>query len=343
MHAIDGMDQAEPSKSFRLLVLADQFSDVELLRQAFAKRGVFQLDHIADGQQAQALVLSTASSAYDVIILDSKFAGIYGEEIARNYLANEKNPPKLSLVVMASGLSPAAAARLGLAGMLVIDKPLGLDAYSEATQRILAHCGRPNLMQDPLPSIMEQLKGETKLAHETLEKTLDIHNRILTAESYIQLLKLFYGFYQPYVAQLAAFAGQLEFWIPDLPQRVPLRLAKLKTDLEILGRSDHVPLRCAVLDSKSNLAHCMGGLYVLEGSTLGGQIISRMIGGSLGYTPEAGCAFFAGYGAQTGSMWKSFCLSLEAYAAEHPDQRRLIVSGAQSTFERFGEWILENQ
>jgi heme oxygenase (biliverdin-IX-beta and delta-forming) len=199
------------------------------------------------------------------------------------------------------------------------------------------------MIQDPLPSIMEQLKGETKQAHQTLEKTLDIENRLLTAESYRQLLELFYGFYQPSAAQLAAFAGQFEFWLPDLPQRVPLRLAKLKIDLEMLGTADSLHFSLAVLDSKSTLAEHMGGLYVLEGSTLGGQLISRMIRGNLGYSPEAGCAFFAGYGAQTGSMWKTFCLSLEAYGAKHPDQRRLIISGAKSTFKRFGEWILENR
>jgi DNA-binding response OmpR family regulator len=96
---------------------------VELLRHALAKQVVLQLDHIADVKQAQAFLVSSSSAVYDAIILDSNLAGIDSEEIARNYLANEKNHLKSPLVMMASGLSPAAAASLGLAGMPVIDKP----------------------------------------------------------------------------------------------------------------------------------------------------------------------------------------------------------------------------
>lgn len=76
MQAFAAADQAEPLKSLRFLVLDDQLSDVELLRQAFAKQGVFHLHHISDGRQAHAFLDSTSSSIYDAIILDAKVAGI---------------------------------------------------------------------------------------------------------------------------------------------------------------------------------------------------------------------------------------------------------------------------
>lgn len=39
-------------------------------------------------------------------------------------------------------------------------------------------------------------------------------------------------------------------------------------------------------------------MYVLEGATLGGQIISRSLGGRFGLTPQTGLRFCSSYGAQ---------------------------------------------
>ncbi len=47
-----------------------------------------------------------------------------------------------------------------------------------------------------------------------------------------------------------------------------------------------------------------GALYVLEGSTIGGLIIKKMISEKLG--SEEGMSFFEGYGKKTAERWKVF-------------------------------------
>jgi heme oxygenase len=50
----------------------------------------------------------------------------------------------------------------------------------------------------------------------------------------------------------------------------------------------------------------VGALYVLEGSTLGGQVIARQLAESIGVSPGQGASFFYGHGEQTQAHWKDF-------------------------------------
>jgi heme oxygenase len=80
-----------------------------------------------------------------------------------------------------------------------------------------------------------------------------------------------------------------------------------------------------------------GGLYVTEGATLGGQIISRQLEQMLGLSARRGAAFFTSYGLQVGSMWRSFCATLQAHTpAEKED---LVVDAAKQTFVCMHQWL----
>jgi heme oxygenase len=50
----------------------------------------------------------------------------------------------------------------------------------------------------------------------------------------------------------------------------------------------------------------VGALYVLEGSTLGGQVIARQLAESIGVQPGKGASFFYGHGDDTQAHWKDF-------------------------------------
>jgi heme oxygenase len=53
----------------------------------------------------------------------------------------------------------------------------------------------------------------------------------------------------------------------------------------------------------------IGTLYVIEGATLGGKVISRHLKDSLGLGPTSGAHFFNGYGntVTTRNNWLTFC------------------------------------
>lgn len=79
-----------------------------------------------------------------------------------------------------------------------------------------------------------------------------------------------------------------------------------------------------------------GALYVLEGSTLGGLIIKKMISEKLG--SEEGMSFFEGYGKKTAERWKVFTHILNQIDTDH-NTADIVVKTAASTFMLFNSWM----
>jgi heme oxygenase (biliverdin-IX-beta and delta-forming) len=90
--------------------------------------------------------------------------------------------------------------------------------------------------------------------------------------------------------------------------------------------------QCAELPELVTIPQVLGCLYVIEGATLGGQIITRHLQANLGITPETGGAFFAGYGVENGARWQAFGAMITA-AAERFGGEDEIVASANRTFE----------
>lgn len=80
-------------------------------------------------------------------------------------------------------------------------------------------------------------------------------------------------------------------------------------------------------------------MYVMEGSTLGGQIIARHVQISLLLTQGHGNAFFLGHGIQTGPLWKEFCEMLKIRVPN--DQTDRVIASAKAMFATFREWMWE--
>ena len=96
---------------------------------------------------------------------------------------------------------------------------------------------------------------------------MNLQARLSSIEAYCELLRTLWLLHAGYEAAFAA-----EPWSSspiDLAAR--RRSDMLLTDLRVLGASDipHIPLDTPV----AGLFDAIGCLYVLEGSTLGGQII----------------------------------------------------------------------
>ena len=126
-------------------------------------------------------------------------------------------------------------------------------------------------------------------------------------------------------------------WLPDIERR--MRTSSLRLDLRVLGNNRPEELPLASVPGFHSLCEKFGCLYVLEGSTLGGQLISREIKSELHYTPENGCAYFASYGAEITSMWRKFREAIEAFGSANSGSHDRIVHSAISTFGVFADWI----
>ena len=86
----------------------------------------------------------------------------------------------------------------------------------------------------------------------------------------------------------------------------------------------------------ASTAAAVGGAYVLEGSTLGGRVISRHIQHLFG--PDVARAFLDGYGAETGEQWQSFRAALARFASSR-DIEEQVIDGARETFRAFARWL----
>lgn len=188
------------------------------------------------------------------------------------------------------------------------------------------------------PTILKRLRSETSALHAELEQKLPLVDPRLSREGYRKILEGFFGYYAPLEAQLGGSAVWAEL---DFDFSARRKVPQLVADLGVLGKAPEELPRCAELPELVTIPQVLGCLYVIEGATLGGQIITRHLQANLGITPETGGAFFAGYGADTGARWQAFGAMITA-AAERFGGEDEIVANANRTFETLDHWLSPN-
>ena len=185
-----------------------------------------------------------------------------------------------------------------------------------------------------VPPVLQDLRAGTAELHIALEKRLPFFSDTLDTPAFERLMQAYYGFYQPLEQALLASGA-----IPDDFNLLPrLKADTLRADLRALGATaDDLPL-CEDLPVIDSSAASLGVLYVLEGATLGGQILRREIAARLNLDADNGAAFLDVYGAATGRRWREFIeyLSNRPMAAS---ERAAVVSAAQITFSCFEQWL----
>lgn len=186
--------------------------------------------------------------------------------------------------------------------------------------------------------ILERLRSETQNNHKKLEEspllTL-LTSKNITIPAYIEILKKFYGFFNPLELLLNQTTG-FSFLFSDYDERRKTNL--ILRDLRTLNAENQTFLTCDDIPKINSQAQALGVLYVMEGSTLGGRMISKMLKENLGLESESGAAFFNGYGAQTMQKWNSFKEILEEYCIKNGCEEE-IVSTADATFLKFNYWM----
>ena len=185
----------------------------------------------------------------------------------------------------------------------------------------------------PPPAILTRLRLETRGEHEAVERVLNLMDTALSAAAYRQRLMQFYGFYCPLEAALhSRCTGQLASLLPRLN-----KTALLRQDLQSLGlKVEDLPL-CRQFPRIQTEAEVLGCLYVMEGATLGGRLITRHVQATFGIMPSTGGSFFEGYGADTGKMWQGMRQLLAAGAPDVQSENDMVAS-AIATFTALRCW-----
>jgi heme oxygenase len=188
--------------------------------------------------------------------------------------------------------------------------------------------------------IMAVLKSSTAERHAEIEQLMPFFKETFSLQDYIRTLGIFLGFFEPLERRLASVVGWRSVGI-DLKRR--RRAYRLRDDLIVLGVSEeqiaHIP-RCHHLPDLANRYNGLGCLYVLEGSTLGGQLIARELERRFGIAEFSGSSFFHSHGSNVGEAWKEFCSAARTYGND-PIKEHAAVKSAQETFACFDTWIRE--
>ena len=155
---------------------------------------------------------------------------------------------------------------------------------------------------------------------------------------YRLLLARLWGFHKAFEhsAEAAAFTLGL-----DIDMTARARAPMLEQDLATLGYGALEIARlpcCDYLFRPGDEAECLGALYVVEGSTLGGLHIARALGSLFDGVDGEGRKFFLGYGAAHGAMWRGFLEKLDAFSGDEA-REAAAVEGAVRTFADFESWM----
>ncbi len=182
-----------------------------------------------------------------------------------------------------------------------------------------------------------RLRQATATEHAATEDSVPLMSDTLTRAGYVETLRHFYCI-------VDAWDRWADVHVP-LDLRVMLqgrrRAALLADDLHALGEPSLPEPSTRYLRRMEDTAVAgdpravfLGRMYVMEGSTLGGQFIAKHVGARLGLLQGKGTAFFSGYGTQTASRWKEFKAVLAALPESDLDT---VIASARNMFALFGE------
>lgn len=174
------------------------------------------------------------------------------------------------------------------------------------------------------------LKQATRAEHEGTEDTVPLMQPELTRAQYVETLQRMYLAVSTWDAWSMEHAPARLLPLLEGRQRSLLMVS----DLQQLGVS--LPTATAPMklpEGPVSDAEFLGRMYVMEGSSLGGQYIARHVEEVLGLIPGEGDAYFRGYDERTSAMWKAF----KDVLAEVPDdQTETVVQAAREMFRFFG-------
>lgn len=183
--------------------------------------------------------------------------------------------------------------------------------------------------------LLDALRTATRESHRQLEDGLRIETRLADPGRYRVLLAGFFGMHEPLEARLAQCRdlGRLGYHMAERT-----KIPALRRDLAALGLSDADinALPRFQAPEFASVGAALGTAYVLEGSTLGGQSITRLIaqGGH-----DVPAEFFNVYGARTREQWLDFldCLGSYEKTGGKPDP---VTTAACDTFQAFAQWLI---
>ena len=159
-------------------------------------------------------------------------------------------------------------------------------------------------------TLISLLKTDTADVHREIELAFPLLRSDLTVEVYRKVLGCLYGFYFPLETKYDDFYDSVGV-VLKLEKRRKSEL--LASDMRGFGLGDSQINSLHVLRDVPEIASLedlIGTLYVIEGSTLGGQVLQVLLRKKLQLNDDQ-LHYFNSYGSETQAMWLDFQQSAE--------------------------------
>lgn len=177
------------------------------------------------------------------------------------------------------------------------------------------------------------LKAKTLTHHKAVEKAPLLRRLMADNLSISEYSTILSRWQQWFSVNESHMVFMLEDLMPtDMEARLKLRRIKENLEHDMIqscrvSSNNHMP--AIETTQLVNKYEALGALYVIEGSTLGGQIIVKRLKSRL--DQRVSHSFYEGYGEQNQSMWSKFILHLNT-SLSHTEAVNDAVSGAIKTF-----------
>lgn len=192
-------------------------------------------------------------------------------------------------------------------------------------------------------SVCEELRQATHAAHVRIHRHPYLSGLLKAGyplAKYQALLAMYTALYAAIEAQIESFIACDDVPFVYFNRR---KTQWLQDDMAHFGLNLHEPPwqppALPALRGLNDLGALIGTLYVIEGATLGGEVISRHLHEHLELGPGSGARFFNGYGdaVVTRNNWQMFC----GFANSIDTQKNLRASAKLSAIHLFE--LIESQ
>ena len=184
------------------------------------------------------------------------------------------------------------------------------------------------------------LKTATSSLHSRLEEINPLASTIPTIENYIKFLTATYRILLPLEIKVNKIKNcdKNELLSKIYSSKIP----QIENDLKSLNIEISSCKNSIFIPEINNLPELLGAIYVIEGSALGGQMISKRMIQTHGEKIKSSLTYLMGHGPKTFPIWKEFINKLENYAENNSEKQQLIIEIAVKMFLCFEKEFLSN-
>ncbi|MCY0970003.1 biliverdin-producing heme oxygenase [Chryseobacterium wangxinyae] len=175
--------------------------------------------------------------------------------------------------------------------------------------------------------VSEYLKQNTAEFHDAAEKLFSsqkIFNKTFTLEDYKKIINT--NYLMLLHSESKIFSTLSDKFSDKLHLNKRVKLPLIEKDLASLALKNQTASHDFEVNNENE---ALGAMYVIEGSTLGGNVIAKQLSKTEGFD-DVTFNFFGCYHENTGVMWKNFIEVLDNEVAE--ENYSEVLSGAKKLY-----------